>query len=247
MQYGLIGYPLTHSHSLKFFNEKFASLPENNHNYALYPLKNLSEFDEFINKIPDLAGLNVTIPHKINIIPFLNEIDNSAKTIGAVNCISIKKKSGMFLKGFNTDAFAFEYSLKPLLKPYHNKALILGNGGSCKSVAFILHKLNISFLIVTRCPIRSNHISYNNINSNVLDNHLLIVNTTPLGMFPDKKSYPDIPYNELTEKHLLFDLIYNPENTVFMQKAKHAGAQVSNGLHMFRMQAEKSLEIWNIF
>jgi shikimate dehydrogenase len=246
-RFGLIGYPLQHSWSLKYFQEKFAKESIKNNLYELFPIVSLSDFEHLINMKPDLVGLNVTIPYKEKIIPYLDELDEIAKEIDAVNCIKISKTKLTipFLKGYNTDTFGFEQSILPLIKSYHKNALILGNGGSAKAVSYVLKKLNVNFLIVTRTPIKPNHISYNEITEEIIQHHLLIINTTPLGMFPNTHTFPLIPYQYLTKNHLLYDLVYNPEETIFLTKGKNFGAQIKNGLSMLFFQAEKSWKIWN--
>lgn len=256
-KYGLIGYPLTHSFSKKYFTEKFLKNGLGDHEYELYPLQNLSDLPELINSTPGLCGLNVTVPHKIGVMFYLDKIDPAAKEIDAVNCIKIVNHEpvGAFfsgelspmkvrLEGYNTDAFAFEASLRPLLKEYHQKALVLGNGGAARAVAYVLNKLDISYRIVSRRAI-GQHFSYEQLNADIMKERLLIINTTPLGMAPDIEGCPDIPYKLLTPKHLLYDLVYNPEETEFLKRGKAQGAAVKNGLEMLHLQAEKSWEIWN--
>ncbi len=245
-RFGLIGFPISHSFSQRHFQEKFVKESLVDHIYELYPLATLSEFIPFIQNTPDLIGLNVTIPFKEKIIPYLQVLDDISKEINAVNCIKILNNNHNIplLKGYNTDATGFEQSIKPLIKHHHKSALILGNGGSAKAVSYVLNKLNINFKIATRTPFQSNHIKYNEINEDIIKNNLLIINTTPLGMVPNLNTFPDIPYNLLTENHLLYDLIYNPEETFFLTKGKNNGAQIKNGLSMLFFQADKSWEIW---
>lgn len=256
-KYGLIGYPLTHSFSKKFFTEKFEKEGLEDREYELYPLQNLSDLPELINDTPDLCGLNVTVPHKIGVMFYLDKIDPAAKEIDAVNCIKIVNHqpveaffSGELssmkvrLEGYNTDAYAFEASLKPLLKKHHQKALILGNGGAARAVAYVLNKLDISFKLVSRKAI-GKQLKYQQLTADVMKERLLIINTTPLGTSPNIEECPDIPYQLLTSKHLLYDLVYNPAETEFMKRGKAQGATVKNGLEMLHLQAEKSWEIWN--
>ena len=256
-KYGLIGYPLTHSFSKKYFTEKFSKDGLEEREYELYPLKNLSDLPELINDIPDLCGLNVTVPHKIGVMFYLDKIDPASKEIDAVNCIKIvnhQPVEAFFngelssmkvrLEGYNTDAFAFEASLKPLLKKHHQKALILGNGGAARAVAYVLNKLNISYKLVSRRAI-GKQLKYKQITSEVMKDRLLIINTTPLGTAPNIEECPDIPYELLTSKHLLYDLVYNPAETEFLKRGKEQGSGIKNGLEMFELQAEKSWEIWN--
>lgn len=246
-KFGLIGYPLKHSFSAKYFGEKFDNEHIKDVSYELFVMENIRDFQQLIKTSPELRGLNVTIPFKEKIIPLLHEVDKIAKEIGAVNCIKISniKQKGFFLKGYNTDAIGFEKSIKTHLKPYHHHALILGNGGSAKAITYILKKLNINYLIATRNPVESNHIPYNEIDEDIIKKHLLIINATPLGMFPNVQTHPDIPYQYINDKHFLYDLVYNPEETFFLNKGKLKGAQVKNGLSMLYFQAEESWKIWN--
>lgn len=240
--YGLIGYPLSSSFSQKFFNEKFKK--ENiNAFYDLYAIDNIEKFRNLVSET-DFYGMNVTIPYKQEVIPFLNTLDDTAKEIGAVNVIKFTRQNGtQTLRGYNTDAIGFENSLKPLLKPWHNKALVLGTGGASKAVAYVLKKNNIDFKFVSRTP-KEGQLSYNDINDDVMQDRLLIVNCTPLGMYPVDKC-PDIPYDKITDRHLLYDLIYNPEVTLFLQKGREKGATIKNGLEMLHGQAVAAWEIWN--
>ena len=239
--YGLIGYPLSHSFSKQYFSEKF--FKENIHDckYELFPFKNISELETLVKNNKSLKGLNVTIPYKESIIPFLTSIDNTAKEIGAVNTIKIIDNKNFILNGYNTDAFGFEESLKPLLKTHHQKALILGAGGASKAVAYVLKKLNIEFYFVSRNKSNVNSIlQYNELNKKIILSHQLIINTTP-----NFNKMPDIPYDFINDKHLLFDLIYNPSETLFIKKGIEKNAAVSNGLQMLYLQAERSWQIWN--
>lgn len=256
-KYGLIGYPLTHSFSKKYFSEKFSKEGFEEREYELYPLQNLSDLPELINDIPDLCGLNVTVPHKIGVMFYLDKIDPAAREIDAVNCIKIVNHqpveaffSGELssmkvrLEGYNTDAFAFEESLKPLLKKHHQKALVLGNGGAARAVSYVLNKLDISYRLVSRRAIKK-QLSYKALTADVMKERLLIINTTPLGTAPNIEECPEIPYEFLTPKHLLYDLVYNPPETEFLKRGKEKGASIKNGLEMLHLQAEKSWEIWN--
>ncbi len=245
-QYGLIGYPLTHSFSKKYFNEKFEKEGLAQCRYENYPLKSIDELPELINDNADICGLNVTIPYKEQVLPFLDTIDENAAKIGAVNTIKIiRNKQKPSLHGYNTDAYGFYTSLKPYLNKHIRHALILGTGGASKAIAYVLGQLNINYLFVTRNPRSENHISYSDLCGPVLYNFQLIVNTSPVGMFPDIQSCPDIPYEFISKKHILFDLIYNPPETVFLKKGKDRGALTINGQPMLQYQAEKAWEIWN--
>lgn len=245
-QYGLIGYPLSHSFSQKYFTEKFSNENISNCEYLNFEIENCNDLTTIIEKHPQLLGLNVTIPHKENVIPFLTEKDEISNEIGAVNTIKIERENqNIKLIGFNTDVIGFEMALKPMLRSHHTRALILGNGGASKAVQYVLQKLGIDFLIVVRQPKNSNEINYNTLNENYLKFHSLIINTTPVGMLKDKNNCPEIPYEFITSEHFLFDLIYNPEKTIFLQKGEEKGAMISNGLTMLIQQAEAAWQIWN--
>ncbi len=240
---GLIGYPLTHSFSKNYFTQKFEREGIPDFNYELYPLENIAAFPELIQKTEDLQGLNVTIPYKQSVIPFLDEIDEEAREVGAVNCIKIEKGK---LKGYNTDVYGFEHALSPFIGKDKKeiKALVLGNGGAAKAVTFVLKKLHIPALIVERRT-SAGSLTYEDLTSEIIHTNRLIIQTTPLGMTPDVRSSPLIPYAALTPRHFLYDLVYNPEETVFLKKGKNCGAQVQNGLSMLHLQAERAWKIWN--
>jgi shikimate dehydrogenase len=243
--FGLIGYPLTHSFSKKYFNNQFEREGTADCKYELFPLSNINEFSALLKANPMLKGLNVTIPHKISVLPFLNEIDVAAAAIGAVNCIAFEfRNQQQWLKGYNTDAFGFSESLKPFLKAGHQRALILGDGGAAKAVKYVLNQLGITFQTVVRTAAEG-AITYNKLTADIMLNHEIIINTTPLGTYPDISSAPAIPYELLTKEHLVYDLVYNPEETSFLQKAKLRGAVVKNGLEMLHLQADKAWAIWN--
>jgi shikimate dehydrogenase len=242
--YGLIGFPLSHSFSKKYFKEKFEKEGIADSFYELFPLQSIEEFPDLIAQHPNLKGLNVTIPYKQAVMPFLDEIDKEAEAVGAVNTIRIKDGK---LKGFNTDVYGFEHSLHDFLQDAQKpvkKALILGTGGAAKAIAYVLKKMEIDFLLVSR-SVEKGDIDYKSIDGKILSNHLLIVNTTPLGMYPSIDTFPDISYHYLTEAHYLYDLVYNPEITSFMSKGAAKGAKSHNGLRMLYLQAEKAWEIWN--
>lgn len=245
-RFGLIGFPLSHSFSKKFFTEKFKDEQIPDCAYELFPIQDVNLLPALISSDPELRGLNVTIPHKLGVLPFLQEIDDAAAQIGAVNCISINRTGDeVSLKGHNTDAYGFENSLKPLLAPHHTKALIFGDGGAAKAVKYVLNKLEIPFLSVTRKPV-DHSISYAGITGELLQEYTVLINTTPLGMSPNVADSPAIPYEALSAQHLVYDLVYNPEETAFMAKAKSSGAAVKNGLEMLYLQAERSWSIWNL-
>jgi shikimate dehydrogenase len=245
--FGLIGFPLSHSFSQKYFTEKFQREHIAGCAFTNFSLENINDFPALIKSNPTLIGLSVTIPHKKNVMQFLNHVDAAAKQIGAVNCVRID--SDRKLSGYNTDVVGFEKSLTPLLKSNHTQALILGTGGAAKAVAYILNKLKIKFKFVSRnekSKARSGEIlSYADVNQEMISNCTLLINTTPLGMFPNLSGCPDILYEFITPDHLLYDLTYNPEESLFLKKGKENGAQIKNGLEMLHIQAEKAWEIWN--
>lgn len=239
--YGIIGFPLEHSFSPSYFAEKFRRENISGCRYLALPLEDVAQFRVIIEKYPDLQGLNVTVPHKESILPFLDELEETAAEIGAVNTIKFSRGR---LSGYNTDAYGFEKSLKPILLPHHNRALVLGTGGAAKAVSHVLRKLGISHLFVSRSPQGKSEISYSSLNKSLMKQHTIIVNCTPVGMIPHHQSSPPLPYSCLSSHHFLYDLVYNPPETVFMQKGKARGAIVKNGLEMLHLQAEKSWEIW---
>lgn len=243
--YGLIGYPLSHSFSQKYFTQKFSD--ENiDARYLLFPLTTIDEFKGLLEHHPYIAGLNVTIPYKEKVIPFLDEIDPSADEIGAINVIKINWENGKpHLKGYNSDTYGFEQSLLPLLQPTHQRGLILGTGGASKAVAYVLNKLKIPVTFVSRQPHRLNDIHYTQVDKAVIQSHTIIVNTSPVGMYPYPDNCPDIPYEYLTTEHIAYDLIYNPEQTLFLKKAEERGAVTKNGIEMLFLQAKGAWEIWN--
>lgn len=244
-KFGLIGYPLSHSFSKKHFTEKFAQEQIADCEYELYPIENINSFPELIIADDEICGINVTIPHKVGVMAYINELDEAAAEIGAVNCIDIRRENGKaVLKGYNTDAYGFETSLFPFLKEHHTKALIFGDGGAAKAIKYVLNKLGISFLVVTRKPAEGT-ILYEAVNEELLLEYTVLINTTPLGMSPNVDSCPQIPYEFITEKHLSYDLVYNPERTKFLERSAASGAAVKNGLEMLYLQAERSWYIWN--
>lgn len=242
--YGLIGFPLSHSFSKKYFTQKFEQEQIKNCKYELHPIVRASEITDLIESNPSLYGLNVTIPHKVEVMAYLNELDEAASEIGAVNCITIDRSEDKpFLKGYNTDAFGFAESLKPLLKPHHKKALIFGDGGAAQAVKYVLKQLNIRYLTVIR-HVKPSTILYSGITQELLKEYTVLINTTPLGMLPNLDSFPPIPYQYLNEQHLAYDLVYNPEETTFLTKVKQQGGTIKNGLEMLTLQAERSWQIW---
>jgi shikimate dehydrogenase len=240
--YGLIGYPLGHSFSQKYFTEKFLKLEITDCRYDVFPLPDINDFILLVKNNAQLCGLNITIPHKQNIISFLDDKTHLPKGLSACNCIKIVKGK---LIGYNTDVIGFEMSLKEFLAPQHTNALILGNGGAAEAVKFVLEKLGITYKVVSRSLRKDSHITYADLDEAEIKNNLLIVNTTPLGTFPNVNDCPLIPYSHLTSKHYLFDLVYNPAKTLFLQKGEERGAAVKNGFDMLVIQAEESWKIWN--
>ena len=235
--FGLIGKNIAYSFSESHFHDKFRKENITNSTYQLFDLKSISEVEELF-QTKELKGFNVTIPYKEEIIPYLDELSPEAQKIGAVNCVKIQNNKRI---GFNTDAFGFENSLQPLLEKHHQKALILGDGGAAKAVKFTLSKLGIDFQSVTR----KGELKFEDLNQEIISKHPLIINCTPVGTFPDLEASPDIPYQFITTSHLLYDLIYNPEKTKFLQLGEIKGAKIKNGYEMLVLQAEKSWEIWS--
>ena len=240
-RYGLIGFPLGHSFSQQYFNNKFKTENIIESVFDLFPITEISKFHSLISEHKDLKGVSVTIPYKETVINLLTDVDEAASEIGAVNCIKI---SSGITKGYNTDVIGFENSIKPILKPHHKKALIIGTGGGSKAVQYVFKKLGIEFLLVSRSK-NHQHIQYQDINELICAEYNIIVNATPVGMTPNNDKCPEIPYQFLSEKHLLFDLIYNPDETMFLKKGKAAGASTKNGYDMLLIQAEANWKIWN--
>ena len=240
--YGLVGFPLGHSFSKIYFTEKF-SLERIDARYNLYELKDIHEFTS-LKITKDLCGLNVTIPYKQQIIPFLNEMDETAAEIGAVNVIKfIRNGHDLILKGYNSDVIGFRKSIQPHLKHNHTKALILGTGGASKAIEYALRKMGLEVKLVSRNSVQ-NQFSYNDLNKEILSEYTVLVNASPAGMYPHVDECPDIPYEALTSGHLLFDAVYNPEETLFLRKGKEKGAVTLNGKEMLIGQAEAAWEIW---
>lgn len=243
--YGLLGYPLGHSFSKNYFNNKFEA-EQIDAEYLNFEIPDINMLMEVISEHHNLKGLNVTIPYKEQVIPFLNELDEDAANIGAVNVIKISRDNGeLHLKGYNSDVIGFCDSISPLLKPHMKKALILGTGGAAKAVAYGLKKLGIESQFVSRKR-SENAITYSDINKDILSTHHVIVNSTPLGMYPNIDECPDIPYELLDNSHLCYDLLYNPDETLFMKNAKAQGAITKNGLEMLLLQAFAGYDIWTM-
>jgi len=240
--FGLIGYPLSHSFSKQYFTKKFETEGIKNCSYELYPLRSILELRSLLHQHPNLQGLNVTIPYKKEVISLLDDIDQIPAGIEACNCIRIINGR---LEGFNTDIKGFEKSIRPLLKLHHTKGLILGNGGATAAVVCVLNKLGVDFHIVSRAIHDGSTLTYKDLTKELVSESKLIINTTPLGMFPDTSACPPIPYQYLGSEHLVYDLVYNPAKTEFLAKAEKQGATIKNGEEMLVEQAEESWRVWN--
>lgn len=239
-RYGLLGKNISYSFSQGYFTKKFEQLGLNDHSYENFDIPDISEFKSVLAEA-NLKGLNVTIPYKQDVIPFLDELDAKASKIGAVNTIKFVDNG---LKGFNTDAYGFKEALQEFLKPHHKKALVLGTGGASKAICFVLDELGIDRAYVSRTP-QKNQFTYGDLTKEIMEEYTVIINCTPLGTHPNSDNKPDVPYQHIGSKHLLFDLIYNPEKTTFLALGEANGAAISNGLEMLLGQAEKAWEIWN--
>ena len=244
-QYGLIGYPLGHSFSVGYFNEKFKA-EHIDAEYLNFEIPSIDRFVEVVEEHPNLCGLNVTIPYKQQVIPFLDELDKTAASIGAVNVIKVIRlpKGKVKLVGYNSDVIGFCQSIEPLLTAHHTHALVLGTGGASRAVTYGLKSLGLQPVYVSRTK-RENILCYNDLSPEVMAQYSVIVNTSPVGMYPKVDQCPDIPYNLLTPNHLLYDLIYNPDETLFLKKGKAHGAVTKNGLEMLLLQAFAAWNIWN--
>ena len=243
-KYGLIGFPLGHSFSVSFFNEKFTN--ENiNARYINFEIPQIDELPEILASNPELKGLNVTIPYKQKVISYLDDISPEAKSIGAVNVIRITHKGkNPILKGFNSDVIGFTRSIEPMLEKFHKKALILGTGGASKAIEYGLNTLGLETLFVSRTK-RDGCITYDEVTSELVKEYNVIVNCTPVGMYPKADSCPDLPYEAMGSHNILYDLIYNPDETLFMKKGAEHGATTKNGLEMLLLQAIASWDFWN--
>jgi shikimate dehydrogenase len=242
---GLIGYPLSHSFSKKYFSQKFQDEGITGYQYELYPIENITQLPALL-QAEQLHGLNVTIPYKIEVMPYLTHISPEATEAGAVNCISINRAAnGQYqLTGYNTDVYGFEMSLRPLLGPQHTQALILGNGGAARAVKYVLAKLGIIYQVVARKP-ADGVLLFNDLTPQHIQQYKLIINTTPVGTSPKVEECPTLPYQAIGNQHVLFDLIYNPEETLFLTKGLQQGATIKNGYQMLILQAERAWQIWN--
>ena len=242
--FGLLGFPLIHSFSRRFFTEKFQR-EQLDAEYLNFELPSIDELPSLLASHPALQGFNVTIPYKEQIIPFLDELSEEAATIGAVNCVCIERKSGAVrLKGYNADVIGFVRSIQPLLQSHHQHALVLGTGGAYKAVCYGLRRLGIQPMLVSRHP-RQGVLTYQDISEETLRQYTVIVNCSPVGTFPHSDECPDIPYQYLTHQHLLYDLVYNPDKTLFLQRGEQQKAVIKNGLEMLHLQALASWEFWN--
>jgi len=240
-RYGLIGRTLTHSFSKNYFTHKFKEVGIADSVYENFELKTIEEFPQLFDSHPDLKGLNVTIPYKEEVLPYLTSMNDVVKEIGACNCIKVVGKD---LIGYNTDVVGFQNSLQPKLKPHHKKALILGTGGAAKAIRYVLQQLRIDYALVSRRK-KENELGYEDVGDDVLAAYHLIINTTPLGMYPNTNADPPIPYEFITPQHFLFDIIYNPAKTKFLCEGEKQGAQIANGYEMLIGQAEESWRIWS--
>ena len=240
--YGLIGYPLGHSFSKKYFTGKFIKEGIDDCNYENFSINTIDELNTLLLQNPQLCGFNITIPYKQAILPFLDDATHLPVRVTACNCVKIVERK---LIGYNTDVTGFERSLLFKLKKYHTQALILGNGGAAEAVKFVLNKLNIEFKTVSRKLHKGSNLTYADLNQEIIEKHQLIINTTPLGTYPNVLECPAIPYQFLTPKHYLFDLVYNPAQTLFLQRGEQKKAIIKNGYDMLEIQAEESWRIWN--
>lgn len=241
--YGLIGYPLGHSFSKQYFTDKFANEGINDAVFEAFPISSIDQFPELLSSNPSLKGLSVTIPYKEQVLQYVTELSDEVKAIGATNSIKI---SGNKLIAYNTDIIGFEQSFRELLQPKHTKALVLGTGGASKAVQYVLKKMGIDFIVVSRQQnVESGIIDYTMIDATLLSTHTIVINTSPLGMSPNDHTFPQIPYQFLTDDHYLYDLVYKPAKTVFLQKGEEMKAAVKNGYDMLLLQAEASWAIWN--
>lgn len=240
--YGLVGHPLGHSFSKDFFNQKFQA-EGIDAQYVNFDIPTIELLNEILTNQP-INGLNVTIPYKEKVIPFLDELSEEAKAIGAVNVIKVYQQNDrIYLKGFNSDVIGFSQSIQPLLNTTHKKALILGTGGASKAIQFGLNQLNIETKFVSRKS-SDNTLTYAQLSSEIMKEYTIVVNCTPVGMYPHTDECPEIPYEFIGKEHILYDLVYNPEETLFIKKGKAAGATTKNGLEMLHLQAQAAWNIW---
>lgn len=243
--FGLIGYPLGHSFSQRFFTEKFEREGIPDARYALFPLENIDDFPALLHGQPELCGLNVTIPHKTAVIPYLHALDATAEAVGAVNCIRFEGEKRI---GYNTDAIGFERSFLQAagsIAP-NDSALLLGNGGAARAVAYVLRKEGIAFKTVGRRRAPGTDLLFDELTQEIIGSSRFIINTTPLGTFPNTQEMPPLPLAFLGPQHLVYDLVYNPSETLLLQQAATRGCRIQNGLEMLYLQAEAAWEVWNL-
>ncbi len=241
---GLLGKNISYSFSRAYFNEKFKTENIEDITYENFDIPDISEFEDIVKNTEHVKGFNVTIPYKEAVIPYLDKLNKKAKKIGAVNTIKITKKGKLI--GYNTDCYGFKKSISPYIKKHHKKALILGTGGASKAIVYTLLQKNIECNYVSRARSKVARFTYEELTEAIVADHHIIVNCTPLGTFPNIDDHPDIPYGAISSRHILFDLIYNPEETQFLKFGKQKGAKTINGLKMLKYQAEKAWSIWNI-
>ncbi len=241
---GLLGKNISYSFSKSYFKDKFENEQIDNVSYENFDIESIDLFPSLIKNTENLKGLNVTIPYKEVVIPFLDKLNKKAKEIGAVNTIRITKENKLI--GYNTDCYGFKKSLTPFLKNHHKQALILGTGGASKAIAYSLKKLNIRYCFVSRTAKKGVEFTYNTLTKDIIKQHQIIINCTPLGTSPNTELCPDIPYDAITSNHILYDLIYNPSETKFLKLGKQQQATTINGLNMLKLQAEKAWSIWKI-
>ena len=241
IRFGLIGKDIDYSFSRAYFTQKFKDLELPNYSYENFDFQDINELSEVLKENTNINGFNITIPYKEEVFPFLAFIDEKAKAIGAVNTIKFTKDG---LKGYNTDYYGFQKSIEPFIQPHHKKALILGTGGASKAIAFVFKELGIEYTFVSRRK-KEGQFTYEELNQQLMEDYTVLVNCTPVGTFPAIHEKPALPYEFITAKHLLFDLIYNPEKTAFLVAGEAQGAQIKNGDKMLELQAEKAWEIWN--
>jgi shikimate dehydrogenase len=247
-EFGLIGYPLGHSYSRNYFSDKFRTLGiDSDNKYRLFPISEISKIKNILASHQNLAGLNVTTPYKELIIPYLNELDTIALKLGNVNTVKIiRNGKSTHLKGYNTDIYGFTKTLNLFdIEKTNKKAIILGSGGSAKTVSFVLNSQKIEFTHISRNPSTPNLKGYWDLSASLIENHHIIINATPVGMHPFKEKCPNVPYENISDQHMVIDLVYNPEKTLFLEKCEQQGAKIANGLTMLYEQAEKAWEIWN--
>lgn len=241
--YGIIGYPLTYSFSRQYFTEKIEREQIQGAVYHSFPLESIEDLPGLLKQFPELKGLSVTIPYKEQVLPYVTRLSAEVEAIGAANCIRIRQGE---LTAYNTDIIGFEKSFIKKREPHHNQALVLGTGGASKAVQYVLKKLGINFLVVSREPdAGALQIAYSSIDEALLNSHTVIINCTPLGMSPEEDTCPELPYHLLTPQHYLFDLVYKPAKTLYLQRGENQGCVIENGFEMLILQAEENWQRWN--